>query len=236
MNQNDLNHLIGLGFNAAGYGVGLLVYLSEARRRKMNTSMTTEVALIGVLAGVALATLAQWIYFWAVPSQAPGTFAAGRTIVGGVLGGWVSVEIAKRRLGIKQTTGPLWALALPAGEAVGRLGCWFHGCCYGKVCDLPWALEQHGAHRHPTQFYLSLAALASFIVLWLLKDKEGLFFWAVLLWSISRIIIEPLRESSSETPWLVPAICAAAAVYCVFRLALIRQKALMEPPQAPSSS
>lgn len=218
MKQAEINSLIGLGFNIAGYGVGLMVYLAEAKRRKMNTSMTTEVALIGVLAGIALATAAQWVYFFFLPSQAPGGFAAGRTIVGGVLGGWIAVEIAKKRLGITQSTGPLWALALPAGETVGRIGCWFHGCCHGKVCDLPWAIEQHGALRHPTQIYLSLAALASFCILWMLKDKEGLFFWAVLLWSVSRIIIEPLRESSSQTPWLVPSICAVAGVYCIYRL------------------
>lgn len=223
MKQAEINNLIGLGFNIAGYGVGLIVYLAEAKRRKMNTSMTAEVALIGVLSGIALATAAQWIYFLFVPSQAAGSFAAGRTIVGGVLGGWIAVEIAKKKLGITQSTGPLWALALPAGETVGRIGCWFHGCCHGRVCDLPWAIEQHGALRHPTQIYLSLAALASFCVLWLLKDKEGLFFWAVLLWSVSRIIIEPLRESSSQTPWLVPAICSLAAAYCVYRLLKLRK-------------
>jgi len=223
MKQAEINSLIGLGFNIAGYGVGLVVYLAEAKRRRMNTSMTAEVALIGVLSGIALATAAQWVYFLFVPTQAPGSFAAGRTIVGGVLGGWIAVEIAKKKLGIKQSTGPLWALALPAGETVGRIGCWFHGCCHGRVCDLPWAIEQHGAMRHPTQIYLSLAALASFCILWLLKDKEGLFFWAVLLWSVSRIIIEPLRESSSQTPWLVPAICAVAAAYCVYRLVKLRK-------------
>ncbi len=223
MKQAEINSLIGLGFNIAGYGVGLVVYLAEAKRRRMNTSMTAEVALIGVLSGIALATAAQWVYFFFVPTQAPGSFAAGRTIVGGVLGGWIAVEIAKKKLGIKQSTGPLWALALPAGETVGRIGCWFHGCCHGRVCDLPWAIEQHGAMRHPTQIYLSLAALASFCILWLLKDKEGLFFWAVLLWSVSRIIIEPLRESSSQTPWLVPAICAVAAAYCVYRLVKLRK-------------
>lgn len=223
MKSAEINNLIGLGFNIAGYGVGLLVYLAEAKRRKMNTSMTLEVALIGVLAGIALATAAQWVYFFFVPSQSPGTFAAGRTIIGGVLGGWIAVEIAKKKLGITQSTGPLWALALPAGEAVGRVGCWFHGCCHGRVCDLPWAMEQHGALRHPTQIYLSLAALASFCILSVLKEREGLFFWAVLLWSVSRIIIEPLRESSSQTPWLAPAICALAAAYCVYRLVKLRQ-------------
>lgn len=224
MNQIPVNTLIGLGFNFAAYALGFAVYYYEAKRRGMNKSMTTEVALVGVLVGILFATLAQVAYTLLFPAPETGGFAAGRTIVGGVLGGWVGVEVAKRRLGIKQSTGPLWALALPAGESIGRLGCWFHGCCHGKPSDMPWAVFQHDAMRHPTQFYLSFAALATFIILWLLKDKEGLFYWAVLLWCISRIIIEPLRESSSRTPWLVPSICAAVGVFCTYKLVKLWQK------------
>lgn len=228
MNQISTNTLIGLGFNFAAYALGFGVYLYEAKRRGMNRSMTTEVALVGVLVGVVFATLAQIAYSLIFPGPEAGTFAAGRTIVGGVLGGWVGVEVAKRRLGIKQSTGPLWALALPAGETLGRIGCWFHGCCHGKPSDLPWAVFQHDAMRHPTQFYLSFAALATFIILWLLKDKEGLFYWAVLLWCISRIIIEPLRESSSRTPWLVPVICAAVGVFCIYKLVFLWRNPKLE--------
>lgn len=222
------NTLIGLGFNFAAYAVGFAVYLYEAKRRGMNKSMTTEVALVGVLVGVVFATFSQAVYSVVFPGPQSGAFAAGRTIVGGILGGWVGVEIAKRRLGIKQSTGPLWALALPAGESLGRIGCWFHGCCHGRPSDLPWAMFQHDAMRHPTQFYLSFAALATFVILWLLKDKEGLFYWAVLLWCISRIIIEPLRESSSRTPWLVPTICAAVGAFCIYKLAETWRKSKLE--------
>lgn len=228
MKQIPINTLIGLGFNFAAYAVGFGVYLYEAKRRGMNRSMTTEVALVGVLVGVVFATLAQVAYSLIFPEPQTGAFAAGRTIVGGVIGGWVGVEIAKRRLGITQSTGPLWALALPAGETLGRIGCWFHGCCHGKPSDLPWAVFQNDVMRHPTQFYLSFAALATFIILWLLKDKEGLFYWAVLLWCISRIIIEPLRESSSRTPWFVPAICAAVGIFCIYKLAVLWRNSKLE--------
>lgn len=222
--SSSSNTLLGLGFNLAAYAVGLGVYFYEAKRRGMNKSMTTEVALIGLLFGVVFAALAQTVYSLFFPGPQAGAFAAGRTIVGGVLGGWMGVEIAKRWLGIRQSTGPLWALALPAGESVGRIGCWFHGCCHGKKSDVPWAVFQHDALRHPTQFYLSIAALATFLILWRLKDKEGLFYWAVLFWCISRIVIEPLRESSTKTPWLVPAICGCAAIFCGYKLVDLWQK------------
>jgi phosphatidylglycerol:prolipoprotein diacylglycerol transferase len=38
-------------------------------------------------------------------------------------------------------------------HAVGRVGCFLAGCCYGIESQLPWAIELHGVHRHPTQLY-----------------------------------------------------------------------------------
>lgn len=67
---------------------------------------------------------------------------------------------------------PAWALAdilapsLALGQALGRLGCFLNGCCYGRQCDLPWALRYPGDHEtrgvpvHPTQAYEALLCLA----------------------------------------------------------------------------
>lgn len=211
-----MNPVLGYLFNALAFAVGALVYFSEAKRRKMDLSRTREVALMGVLVGVLAASIGQWSY--GIFAFGSGSESGGRTILAGVLGGWLGVEIAKRRLGIKESTGVLWAVALPAGEAVGRIGCWFHGCCYGRVCTLPWAVHQHDAWRQPTQFYLSAAAAITFVIVWTLRDRTDIFALSLLLWSISRIIIEPLRESSVATPWLVPAICTGIAVYAANRL------------------
>src|SRR5438045_6526543 len=97
--------------------------------------------------------------------------AGGRALLGGMIFGWISVELAKWRLGIKRSTGDLFALALPAGEAVGRIGCFLNGCCYGKACNVPWAVYQHGAWRHPAQLYASAVATIVFVVLLLARDR-----------------------------------------------------------------
>ena len=220
-----MSSLLGVLFNMIAFAVGGAVYFFEAKRRQLNLSRTTEVALTGALVGVVAAAAAQWAYAFVFHSHDAPLANGGRTILGGVLGGWLGVEISKRRLGIKESTGALWALALPAGEIFGRIGCWFHGCCFGRVCDLPWAVLQHGAMRHPTQIYLSLAALFSFVVLYLLRDRVDLFALSLLLWSVSRIIIEPLRESSIASPWLVPGICVIVAGYAGLRLYRGRQLA-----------
>lgn len=212
--------VLGYAFNALAFGVGAVVYWSESRRRQLHPGMMREVALVGALCGVVLAALTQW----AVNAFAHGlepAAANGRTIIGGVLGGWLGVEVTKRRLGIPISTGPLWALSIAAGEAVGRIGCWFHGCCFGRVCSLPWAVWQHGAMRHPTQFYLSAAAAVSFFALWRMRDRKDLFLWGLLFWSLSRAFIEPLRDSSSEAPGLAVSVSVLVAAYAVWRLVVV---------------
>jgi len=81
----------------------------------------------------------------------------GKTIVGGLLGGWLGVEIVKKISGIRRRTGDLFALPLCVGIAVGRIGCFLAGLAddtYGKPTSLPWAVDLgDGIGRHPVQIY-----------------------------------------------------------------------------------
>jgi phosphatidylglycerol:prolipoprotein diacylglycerol transferase len=106
----------------------------------------------------------------------------------------------------------LWAVAdilapsLALGQAIGRWGCFFAGCCYGRETDVPWAitftdgksLAPLGIALHPTQIYLSFNALVIFgILLWLSKRKsfDGQIIWIYgILYSIGRFIIEFYRN------------------------------------------
>ena len=54
------------------------------------------------------------------------------------LGGYVSVEIAKRFLRYHSATGDWFALIVPLGIMLGRVGCILHGCCLGRACDASW--------------------------------------------------------------------------------------------------
>lgn len=77
--------------------------------------------------------------------------------------------------------------------ALGRIGCFFEGCCYGRYCDLPWAIN----NRHPTQIYMTLAELLTFLVIIKIKPsaKAGRIFYSWLaLHSLSRFIIEFYRD------------------------------------------
>src|SRR5687768_3449371 len=85
----------------------------------------------------------------------------GKTLLAGMAGGYLAVEIAKKILGVGAKTGDAIAFPLAVCVAVGRWGCFFNGCCFGTETHAPWAVDfGDGAHRHPTQVYESLFHLA----------------------------------------------------------------------------
>jgi prolipoprotein diacylglyceryltransferase len=126
---------------------------------------------------------------------------SGKTVLGGIIGGWIAVEIEKHRLGIKRKTGDIFAPALALGEAVGRIGCFLNGCCGGIPSTLPWAMDfGDGILRHPTQLYMSAFAMLLFIFLWSMKDKikrEGdLFRTYLIIYFTFRFFIEFIRTNA----------------------------------------
>jgi phosphatidylglycerol:prolipoprotein diacylglycerol transferase len=91
------------------------------------------------------------------------------------------------------------------GHAIGRLGCFFAGCCYGKQCDLPFAvkftnpdsLAPLNIYLHPTQIYMVLSNFFLFLILmWFQKRKRfnGMVFLVyIMLYSFFRSVIEFFR-------------------------------------------
>jgi len=83
-------------------------------------------------------------------------FSSGKTILCGLVGGYFGVEVAKWTLDVNLKTGDTFAVPVPLSIAVGRLGCFFAGCCYGTPTELPWGSvfpNVDALPRHPTQLY-----------------------------------------------------------------------------------
>ena len=117
---------------------------------------------------------------------------------------------------------PMWTVTdvfapgIALGHIVGRLGCLFAGCCFGKPTTMPWGITFHdkfaelnagttlGIPLHPTQLYEAGAELLILGVLLLTEKKgrpyPGRTFWSyMLLYGISRFIIEFYRGDSRGT-------------------------------------
>jgi phosphatidylglycerol:prolipoprotein diacylglycerol transferase len=91
---------------------------------------------------------------------------AGRTIVGGLVGGTLGVLFIKKKLGIRGRYGNRLAPSIALGMGIGRIGCFFSGCCFGKPTDLPWGMDfGDGIARHPTQLYEMLFCFGAFVLL-----------------------------------------------------------------------
>jgi len=183
-----------------------------ASQKKLATKGIGWVAFFGFFAGILGAKLTQLVaegWPLRIPAEvALDPRAGGRALLGGLISGWIGVEVSKRRLGIRRSTGDLFALALPAGEAVGRVGCYFNTCCYGEKCNLPWAVYQHGAWRHPTQLYSAVTAVALFGALSAVRKRltrEGdLFLLYLAGFGISRFMLEFVRWRESVILGLSP--------------------------------
>ena len=111
--------------------------------------------LFGVIVGGALG--AKLPYVLGDPEGAvTGTawLSDGRTITWGLVGGYFGVELAKLLASVKGKTGDGFAVPVAVSVAVGRLGCFHAGCCYGAPTDLPWGWDfGDGIARHPNQLY-----------------------------------------------------------------------------------
>jgi phosphatidylglycerol:prolipoprotein diacylglycerol transferase len=100
------------------------------------------------------------------------TWMGGKTIVGGLLGSWAGVEIAKKFQGIKYSTGDVFVFPLILGQCIGRVGCFLTGLddhTYGNFTSFPWAINFGDGPRHPTQLYEILFLVLLGGSLWFLR-------------------------------------------------------------------
>ena len=128
------------------------------RRSQSSLKLTgLEKASLG-LGAFCGALIGAKLVFLLIDPRAPRSFAdlfdGGKTILGGLLGGYFGVELAKWTLELKVKTGDSYAVPVAASVAIGRLACFVGGCCYGTPTALPWGVDfGDGVPRHPTQLY-----------------------------------------------------------------------------------
>ncbi|MGH9670615.1 MAG: prolipoprotein diacylglyceryl transferase, partial [Terriglobales bacterium] len=169
--------------------------------------------LSGIVGAKILFILQDWSYYAANPRKifSLATLQTGGIFYGGLVAAiGVSLWYMRRHRFPLLKTFDVFAPGVALGHAIGRLGCFAAGCCYGKPTDLPWGVTftSELAHRltgttlgvplHPTQIYESLVELTNFAVLmWLFRRRtfDGQVIGAYLfLYGFARYFMEFLRD------------------------------------------
>ena len=202
------------------YGImvalGFLAGLWTASRRGLSAGIAAEKILdlgpwliVGAIVGArTLYVISYWQEqfaggsFWDIFK----VWNGGLVYYGGLIGATLAGVIYIRRKKL-----PLWTLAdivapsIALGYVFGRIGCLLNGCCYGRACDLPWAIRFPPGNAmnaptfpvHPTELYESLLNLGLYAGLaWLYRHKrfEGQVFGAYLVcYALLRSFVELFR-------------------------------------------
>ena len=125
-----------------------------------------------------------------------------KTIVGGIIGAWIGIEITKKIFNITYSSGDLFTFPLILGIIIGRIGCFLTGVSdgtVGKETDFFLAFDQgDGLMRHPTAVYEILFLIVLWVILSYMKKRyvfnKGLIFKIFMVSYCSwRLIIDFLK-------------------------------------------
>ena len=206
---------------AIAFLFGTWLALREAKRLHLDSDKLVSVILVALVAGVLGARMLYVLEHVSEFRREWGSVLAlwqgGLTLYGGLVAGVFAGLVTARRLGL-----PLWVTAdalapsLVIGTAIGRVGCFFNGCCYGRPTHLPWGvtfppdsfagLDFGNAKIHPSQLYFALAGVVLFGLVWALRARvspPGTLFWmSLLLFAVVRIPLDFTRAYEPETAFI----------------------------------
>lgn len=197
-----------------GVVVAATVFVVDARRRgRLDPALWAVVA--GCLVGAAIGARAAFVWRYVTSAAAPSVVGflvqGGKSVVGGLGGAYAGALVAKRLTGYRERTGDLFAPAVVAGIAVGRIGCLLTEAP-GTPTSLPWGIRLSaeriaatpgcercvsGVAYHPSFLYEIAFLVALFFVLrWLrprLSTPADLFPIFLLSYAVFRFFVEFVR-------------------------------------------
>ena len=227
---------------ACGFLAGLFVTLRLGQRSGLSKNSVTDLAVYCAIAGIAGAKLFMFLfdlpYYLANPAQlfSLETIQAAGVFHGGFIAALVvaAIVIRKRHMPVLATM-DAFAPGVAIGQAIGRLGCFAAGCCWGTACYLPWGVRFRSDFAapvpldkplHPVQLYESAANFVVFAILYKVFNRAhragtviGLY---LVLYSAVRFAVEFFREHEqslvgpfSLTQWLALALFVLGAVLLI---------------------
>lgn len=229
-------HLYSYGLSIA-LGVLLSLFLMKRRALKEGVLKPEEVfdMAFGILVwgflGARLFYVAQNLaYYAAEPLKIFAVWEGGLIFYGGAIAAFLGLGLMARK-----KKWPFWKIldfVVPYGaltHAFGRIGCFLNGCCFGKACELPWAVRfpELPYAVHPTQLYEAFYDLVLFAFL-IQRGKRVRFEGEIsllylLLYGMGRYAIEFLREPGwmwmglTSNQWISVVIMMAAFILFQYR-------------------
>ncbi|MDD5258723.1 MAG: prolipoprotein diacylglyceryl transferase [bacterium] len=218
--------LVALGFLAA-----IILASAKAREFHVDRDFVYDLSfwiLLAALTGArTLEVLANFSYYRLEPIRILKIWEGGLSFFGGLIGGVLAgvAYVKYKKLSVWHV-GDLIVPYLALGQAIGRIGCFFAGCCYGKVCTESWAV--HFAHSqslaptglplHPTQIYESLADFLIFLILLNAGKRRAfsgqVFLLYFILYGAVRFIVEFYRGDN-------PAVWHTYTLYQIFSIVIL---------------
>lgn len=126
-----------------------------------------------------------------------------KTIMGGLFGGLLGVELTKKIIHEKKSSGDLFMFPIILGIFIGRIGCFLSGTnefTYGNVTSSFLGMNLgDNLTRHPIALYELIFLIMLFLFLWRLKDKglkNGLLFeYFMISYFAFRFFIEFIKPN-----------------------------------------
>ncbi|HOL66122.1 MAG TPA: prolipoprotein diacylglyceryl transferase [bacterium] len=176
---------------ALGILIAGSIFQRLAGRAGLSQKVASEILVWLVVSGLAGArtvhVMTHFWYYYRHPLEILALRNGGLAIQGGIIGAtiFLSLYALARRLPFFKIV-DLVSTAAPLGQAIGRLGCFLHGCCYGKETDSFAGVHFPAVEGriHPTQLYYFAADMAVFCCLWWLlrqRLREGTVFCLYLM-------------------------------------------------------
>src|SRR5437899_7757012 len=237
---------------AAAYLSGLQLARVRARARGLDANRILDLGIyiiISALIGAKLLLLVtDFRTFSANPRELLTLARSGGVFYGGLILAVTVALIYIHRIGLPLwTTCDVFAPGIALGHVVGRFGCLFAGCCSGKPTTLPWGITFRdpfaaanvgtplGTPLHPTQLYEAGAELLILgTLLWTERKGRpfaGRTFWLyMLLYAVSRFIIELFRGDDRGTVWMFSTSQFISILLAPLAIVMLVYLARIQPP------
>ena len=212
-------------FVGLGLLTGIAWFIFTVSKRKVSGEKTIilvlSTLLFGIIGAKLLAIIESLPMLIKDPSKIALFIVSGKSIVGGLIGGYIGLRLTKKILKTQNIRlGNDIAPSIALGMSIGRIGCFLAGCCYGIKTNLKIGVDfGDGVQRIPTQLIEVAFCFLLFIYLFYKQKTEkdlipGILFQKLILYYLAfRFFIEFIRATEKNILFL--SIYQVISIICI---------------------